>query len=103
MNKRLFVLEDYKDAEIPDYEIELIHKIANRAYIKYNNIVFLDMVRDISICHIVCPLHLERLLHSKNLRFFFDINGIQKNINKQTKRLENSFFPSCAKYSNFKD
>lgn len=75
-------------------ESDLILKIVKRA--KTTDRLSLNM--DITACHANgCPLDLEKLLAFDDFNFYHDINGISRNINRTTGKLENCFLPRCAK------
>lgn len=43
-----------------------------------------------------CPLRLEELLQADKMDFLHDIAGIRKNLNRNTYKLENCFYPRFA-------
>lgn len=54
----------------------------------------MDLIMDIEATH--CngnPLKLRELLESENFNFLHDMIGIQRNLNRQTGKLENCFVP----------
>ena len=53
---------------------------------------------DVLVCHLNgCPLDLDALLNAKKSDFLHDLNGIDKNINRNTGKMENCFLPKCNK------
>lgn len=53
----------------------------------------LTLLMDIENVHNDKPLNLEGLLNADNFNFAHDICGIQNNINRITKRIDNYFLP----------
>lgn len=84
-------------------EFELISKIGNRALVmcKERGIRAQksDIVMDLEACHETTPLDFERLYHFPDFDFLHDIFGINKNLNRDTLKLENCFLPRCSKPS----
>ena len=88
-------------------EMQLISDIADIAIEKYNiGEGKLSLMMDIDYAHQDCPLDLERLKlagmynvgEEGNLYdFLHDICGIIKNLNRETKKLDNCFVPRFAK------
>ena len=75
-------------------ELDLIVEIAKRAekkhLIAYDRI---SLIMDLEVAHKQFNLKLENLLNADNFNFAHDIIGIQNNINRQTKQIENCFLP----------
>ena len=63
----------------------------------------LDMMLDMEYANRDCPLKLQELLNADEFDFWHDIFGIYKNLNRQTKKLENCFVPRYAKPENEPD
>ena len=75
-------------------ELDLIIEIAKRA--ENNNLLAYDrlsLIMDLEVAHEQFNLKLEKLLDADNFNFAHDIMGIQININRQTKEIENCFVP----------
>ena len=72
-----------------------ISEIANRAICERLNIHRdkLSLVMDIEFAHEACPMRLTDLLSADESNFIHDICGIQANINRETKELDNFFVP----------
>ena len=77
----------------------LISKIVKRGLplMKDHYISILDMTMDIDAANNDIPLKLNDLLNADDLNFTHDIIGIYKNINRNTKKLDNCFIPRYAK------
>ncbi len=82
-------------------EMDLILKIVDRGYDEMCTYGLyktkLDMIMDIETAHKNCPLDLQKLLDADEANFYHDVMGIFKNLNRQTKKLENCFVPRFAK------
>lgn len=82
-------------------EMDLILKIVDRGYNEMYMYglykIRLDMTMDLEAAHADCPLDLQKLLDADEVNFYHDVMGIFKNINRQTKKLENCFVPRFAK------
>ena len=79
-------------------EMLTIVEIAKRAEEK--GLLMFDrtsLIMDIQVAHEQFNLKLNELLNADDFDFSHDIVGIQKNINRQTKTVENCFLP---RYSN---
>jgi hypothetical protein len=74
--------------------IRRIVKRANKDIDDYDNC---SLEMDICATHLSCPLKLEELLEADLFNFGHDILGIVNNINRQTGKLENCFFPRFAR------
>lgn len=76
----------------------LIAEIAKRAeeqgLLHYERI---SLIMDLQTAHEQFNLALDELLNAPDLDFAHDINGIQQNINRQTKTVENLFLPRYAR------
>lgn len=78
-------------------EIALIGRIVKRAKIGIDTIDALSLIMDIDAVNSNgCKLSLERLLTFPDFDFYHDVLGIQNNLNRETGKLENCFFPRCA-------
>ena len=77
----------------------LISKIVKRGLplMKDHYISILDFTMDIDAANNDIPLKLNDLLNADDLNFNHDIIGIYKNINRNTKKLDNCFIPRYAK------
>lgn len=52
---------------------------------------------DLTACHLNgCPLDLKRMSKAGRFDLFHDINGIERNINRDTGKLSNAFRPRFA-------
>ncbi len=80
-------------------EINLIMKIVDRAWGKMsvNYKDRLSMIMDIELANKDCPMDLEKLLKADDYNFYHDLIGIGNYLNRQTKKLENCFYPRFAK------
>jgi len=56
----------------------------------------LNLFMDVHNCVINGEIDIDKLNASNGLDFAHDIIGIQKNINRVTKKLDNHFVPRCA-------
>ena len=76
----------------------LIAEIAKRAdeqgLLHYDR---MSMIMDLSVAHEQFHLDLTELLNAPDFDFAHDINGIQQNINRQNKVVENHFLPRYAR------
>lgn len=78
-------------ATTKDYKI--IANIAQRA-VRGLGVDYMTTFMDIENTHINnTPLHLRSLLESEEDDFNHDILGIAKNMNRETKEIENCFLP----------
>ena len=79
-------------------EYKIIHRIAQRGATTLAGCPYLDIALDIYFMHISCGgLRLKELLEADDMNFIHDIVGIRKNLNRDTKKLENCFVPRYAK------
>lgn len=58
----------------------------------------LSLSMDLSYTHEIFNLDLKRLLEADNFNFVHDIVGIQNNLNRQTKQMENCFVPRFSNH-----
>lgn len=76
----------------------LIADIAKRAdekgLLQYDR---MSLIMDLNVAHEQFKLDLNGLLNASDVDFAHDINGIQGNINRQTKTVENLFLPRYAR------
>jgi len=57
----------------------------------------MNVLMDVQACHCNgCKLNLDELLKSDKRNFLHDIAGISKNINHETGKLDNHFWPRFA-------
>ncbi|MBZ9622882.1 hypothetical protein G9F71_008450 [Clostridium sp. FP2] len=73
---------------------ELIIKIAKRA--EENGLLMFDrmsLIMDLECAKEEFNLRLDDFLNADNFNFSHDIYGIQSNLNRQTKKMENFFLP----------
>lgn len=79
-------------------EYQVISKIANRAIGKRINLHNdrLSLLMDIENTHETIPLRLSDLLHADDFNFAHDVIGIQQNLNRDTKQMDNFFLPRFA-------
>jgi hypothetical protein len=56
----------------------------------------MSLMMDLEVAADEFNLRLDDLLGADNFNFAHDINGIQQNINRQTKKMENFFLPRYA-------
>lgn len=75
-----------------------IVEIAKRAE-KMNLLMFdrMSLIMDIENVHAEIGLRLNDLLNADDLNFSHDIVGIQQNIDRQSKKLQNLFLPRYSK------
>ena len=92
--------KDYEMIEFTDDKksIELIGKIAERALKIYSECEVerekIDIVMDLSACHVTCPLKLKDMLEwNGQADFMHDISGIYRHLNRETGELEDCFLP----------
>lgn len=52
-----------------------------------------SLIMDLQVVHNTIGLRLDDLLNADNFNFAHDIIGIQNNMNRETKELENCFLP----------
>jgi len=76
-------------------EIQTISSIANRAIKQGLNLHSdkLSLVMDIEVTHEETPLRLDALLNADDFNFSHDVLGIQQNLNRDTKTMDNFFLP----------
>ena len=78
-------------------EYKLINRIVFRAASLLENFQITEVAMDITAVHTNgCPLRLDELLAADNFNFLHDVVGIQRNMNRQTGKLERSFTPRFA-------
>jgi hypothetical protein len=58
----------------------------------------LSLSMDLAFTHEELDLRLKDLLEADDFNFAHDIVGIQNNLNRQTKQMENYFLPRFTKY-----
>lgn len=92
-------LKEGEGRMIDQEKVDLIIEIVNRAWESMKNHYTdkLDMMLDMEFANRDCPLKLQELLDADEFNFWHDILGIYKNLNRQTKKLENCFVPRYAK------
>ena len=56
----------------------------------------MSLIMDIQAAHEQFKLKLDKLLEADDYNFSHDIVGIQQNINRKTKEIENYFLPRYA-------
>lgn len=78
-------------------EKTLIFAIVERAE-KLNLLMFdrMSLIMDITSAHEEFNLRLSHLLSADDLNFSHDIVGIQNNIDRKTKKMQNCFLPRYA-------
>lgn len=83
--------------ELTKSEIDLIIAIAERAE-KLNLLMFdrLSLIMDLTATHKEFELRLEALLKADDSNFSHDIVGIQNNLDRRTKKMQNCFLPRYA-------
>ena len=76
---------------------ELISEIADRALgmARANDLRIskLEMVMDLDCADAYCPLNLRALAGAPDVDFAHDVFGIRRHLNRETKKLEDSFLP----------
>jgi len=82
-------------------QITLISAICDRALEAWNAETFqnfekIDIMMDVEFANKDCPMDLQKLLDSNGGDFFHDMAGIHRNLNRETKKLENCFVPRSA-------
>jgi len=77
---------------------ELIMKIVERAEEK-GFLMFdrLSLMMDLECCIDLFELRLEDFLNADDFNFSHDIVGIQNNLNRETKKMDNFFIPRFAR------
>ncbi len=77
---------------------ELIMKIVERAEEK-GLLMFdrLSLMMDLECCIDLFELRLEDFLNADDFNFSHDIVGIQNNLNRETKKMDNFFIPRFAR------
>lgn len=85
-------------------QFEICGKIAKRAA-DMNLLLFdnLSLMMDLECVSNQYSLNLERLLEADDFNFTHDIVGIQNNLNRETKQLENCFLPRFVAVINIGD
>lgn len=80
-----------------DRDLPMIIKIVERAD-KMNLLAFdrLSLTMDLDCVNELFNLRLQQLLDTDNFNFSHDIVGIQNNLNRQTRQMENCFVPRFA-------
>jgi hypothetical protein len=79
---------------------KMFSKIAERA--DRMGLLFFDrqsLIMDLEYVHTEFNLRLEELLNADDGNFSHDINGIQHNFNRQTKKMDNLFTPRYSAVS----
>ena len=78
-------------------EMLLIAEIAKRAEEK-GLLMFdrMSLIMDIQVAHEQFEMKLDELLKADEIDFVHDIVGIQQNIDRKTKKVENCFLPRYA-------
>ena len=76
----------------------LIMKIAERAD-EMDLLLFdrMSLIMDIEVAHAEVGLRLDDFLNADDLNFAHDVVGIQQNVDRQSKKLQNLFLPRFAK------
>ncbi len=100
MSKSLFATMN----ALPEDEMQLIRKIAKRAYEVMSkdkgftlHFDATDLTMDITACHAIgCPLRLRDLLQADDFNLLHDVCGIRNNINRKTGKLRRFFLPRFA-------
>lgn len=86
------------DWKVTKEEADIIHLIGVRAVNKFRFNDLLKVEMDITACHNSGnPLRLQELLDADDYEFKHDVDGIVKNINRRTGKLENFFVPRFSK------
>ena len=92
-------MEVKTEARIKKEDLQTMSRIANRA-IKLGinlHVDKLSLVMDIESADDISPLRLDELLHANDGDFIHDIGGIQQNLNRKTKEMDNCFVPRYAR------
>lgn len=79
-------------------DYELIRKIA--AIADEKGLIMFDkmsLIMDLECCMNLFELRLEEFLNADDFNFAHDIVGIQKNLNRETKKMNNYFLPRFAR------
>lgn len=90
---------DTKDKKMVKADVDAITKVMERAWDKIKDSYpdKLSLFMDLHATHTNgCPLDFNKLLSFDDFDFYHDILGIRKNLNRDTKKLENVFLPRCA-------
>ena len=79
-------------------EFEIIAKVAERAE-NMGLLLFdrLSLIMDLKCVSEIWKLNFEEFLNADEFNFTHDICGIQNNLNRMTKEMENSFVPRFAR------
>jgi hypothetical protein len=78
-------------------ESALIVLIASRFIVRHLVTDHLDLIMDITACHLNgCPLDLERLLTAPDFDFDHDVAGIHGYLDRKTGKLLDNFLPRYA-------
>lgn len=80
-------------ADLTGEEAQAVRKISQRAARFCPPRSALDFWMDIAAVHASNPLRLGELAKAPDGDFFHDIRGIERNLNRKTGQLENSFDP----------
>ena len=81
-NKEYFLISD------------IAKKAAKKGLLQFE---LMSLIIDLTIAHKQFNLDLDRLLNAPDFDFAHDIVGIQNNINRETKVVENHFLPRYAR------
>ena len=84
---------DFANLKTTEAEAKLISQIACKAGLLGFKRNHLYLIMDLEVCHASCPLRLDDLVKANNMDLIHDVDGIVRNLNRQTGTLENCFVP----------
>lgn len=78
-------------------DFALINSIVDRAAEGNPELQRMDLMMDITACHLNgTPLDLEALMEFNDFNFWHDLSGITSHLNRTTGKLEYEFLPRCS-------
>lgn len=86
-----------KNKEAQDFLIilDIVERASKKGYLMFDS---LSLSMDLEFTHKQFNLRLQELLKADDFNFAHDIIGIQNNLNRQTKQMENYFVPRYASF-----
>lgn len=86
-----------KNKEAQDFLIilDIVERANKKGYLMFDG---LSLSMDLEFTHNLFNLRLQELLQADDFNFAHDIIGIQNNLNRQTRQMENCFVPRYASF-----
>jgi len=84
-----------KSKEAQDFLIilDIVERASKKGYLMFDG---LSLSMDLEFTHNLFNLRLQELLQADDFNFAHDIIGIQNNLNRQKRQMENCFVPRYA-------